>query len=49
MKRLIPIYAILFGLGHQMAWACDLCKKTSPKVLKISPMDRDLQAIWIMS
>ena len=31
MKRLIPSYSILFGLGHQVAWACDLCKKNQPK------------------
>lgn len=31
MKRLIPIYCILFGLGQQFAIACDLCKKNQPK------------------
>ncbi|MCK0159094.1 hypothetical protein [Allomuricauda sp. F6463D] len=31
MKRLIPIYCILFGLGQQFVIACDLCKKNQPK------------------
>ncbi|WP_310994000.1 hypothetical protein [Aequorivita marina] len=30
MKKIISVFAVLFLLGNQLSWACDVCKKNQP-------------------
>lgn len=30
MKKILSVFAILFFLGNQISWACDVCKKNQP-------------------
>lgn len=30
MKKILSVFTILFFLGNQISWACDVCKKNQP-------------------
>jgi len=30
MKKILSIFAVLFFLGNQISWACDVCEKNQP-------------------
>ena len=30
MKKIVSIFTVLFFLGNQLSWACDVCEKNQP-------------------
>ncbi|MGO3184248.1 MAG: hypothetical protein ACTIJ9_15585 [Aequorivita sp.] len=30
MKKILSVFAVLFFLGNQISWACDVCEKNQP-------------------
>ncbi len=30
MKKILSVFTVLFFLGNQLSWACDVCQKNQP-------------------
>lgn len=34
MKKILSVFTVLFFLGNQLSWACDVCEKNQPTGFK---------------